>query len=115
MMKQTGEETQAHTSPPPKRGYYPLSDTFRLYAGWLLAWYFVIYAVGLYQETRPLPFRISFIENLFFSPLILTLTSIAFLFLLLSSLYRLSHKKKHSAVLLTILGIILFVLFRANT
>lgn len=94
--------------------YFPLLETLRLYAGWLLAWYCLVYAVGSYQFTRPLPFRIPYAESLFLSPLVLSFTFGAFIFLLLSEIYK-KHKNKRTAWVLLGVGIIVFLLYRYLT
>lgn len=94
--------------------YFPLLDTLRLYAGWLLAWYCLVYALGSYQYTRPLPFRIPYVEGLFLSPLVLSFTFAAYLFLLLSGLWKATGKKVVTGLIFTTLGIAGFVLYRMN-
>ena len=100
-----------------ERIYYPIVDTLRLYAGWLLAWYFLVYALGLYQTTRELPFRIPYLQGIFDSPLVLSFTLASFLFLLMTSLNRLvdSNRKFLSGLVFTVLGLAAFVLYRMNT
>ncbi|PIR53785.1 hypothetical protein COU75_04170 [Candidatus Peregrinibacteria bacterium CG10_big_fil_rev_8_21_14_0_10_42_8] len=94
--------------------YLPLFETLRLYAGWLLAWYSLIYIIGAYQFTKDLPFKVPYAESLFFSPLVLSFTFAAFIFLLLSSVYILLKRKKIVAVLLVIIGVATFLLYRMN-
>lgn len=94
--------------------YLPLFETLRLYAGWLLAWYALIYIIGAYQFTKSLPFRIPYAESLFLSPLVLSFTFAAFLFLLLSSIYKMLGSKKIIGFLLTVIGIATFLLYRVN-
>lgn len=94
--------------------YLPLFETLRLYAGWLLAWYALVYIVGAYQFLKKLPFHIPYAESLFLSPLVLSFTFAAYIFLVLSSLYMASGRKKIVAILLCIVGIGLFVLYRSN-
>lgn len=94
--------------------YLPLLETLRLYAGWLLAWYALIYIVGAYQFTKELPFRIPYAESLFLSPLVLSFTFAAFIFLLLSSVYILLKRNKIVAFLLCIIGVATFLLYRMN-
>ncbi len=98
-------------SPP---SYFPLLDTLRLYAGWLLAWYCLVYALGHYQHTRPLPFRMPFVEGLFLSPLVLSFTWGAYLFLLLSGIWKASGRGIFKGLFATIIGIAGFVLYRMN-
>ncbi len=92
--------------------YFPLLETLRLYAGWLLAWYCLVYAVGSYQFTRELPMHVPYAESLFLSPLVLSFTFGAYLFLLLSGVYK-SHKGKRNAWILLILGVAIFLLYRS--
>ncbi len=47
-----------------QRSYAPLLSTLRLYAGWLLLWYGVCYALGAYQLQRGLPTNIPVVEAL---------------------------------------------------
>src|SRR3989344_3981896 len=82
------------------RVYFPLLDTLRLYAGWLLAWYCLVYAVGSYQFMRELPVRIPYADSLFLSPLVLSFTFAAYLFLLLSGWYVSAGRKKPVAMVL---------------
>ncbi len=96
------------------RVYFPLLDTLRLYAGWLLAWYCLVYAIGSYQFMRDLPVRIPYADSLFLSPLVLSFTFAAYLFLLLSGWYVSLGRKKLFAVVFLIIGIGLFLLYRMN-
>lgn len=96
------------------RTYFPLLDTLRLYAGWLLAWYALVYALGSYQHSRPLPFRIPFVEGLFLSPLVLSFTLAAYLFLLLSGIWKATGKGIFKGLLATLIGVAGFVLYRMN-
>ena len=94
--------------------YVPLTDTMRLYAGWLLAWYSMVYLLGSYQTTKQLPFEIPFVQGLFLSPLVLSFAFGTYLFLLLTSIHRSLGRSLGRAVVLTMLGISLFVLFSVN-
>jgi hypothetical protein len=106
----------ASTPPPPPetRSYYPLIDTLRLYAGWLLAWYFVIYALGSYQFLRGIPLHIPFLESLFGSPVVLTFAAGAFLFLLLSGIHRAWGRGILKGLFLLIIGVAVFTVFQMN-
>jgi len=95
-------------------GYSPLVDTFRLYAGWLLAWYFAIYALGGYQFTRRLPFVVPFVDDLFSSSVIAQCSFAVFLFLLLTSMHRMLGRGKLLAVFLALIGAGVFVVFAVN-
>lgn len=95
-------------------GYAPLVDTLRLYAGWLLAWYFAVFALGSYQFTRSLPVRISFIEELFLSPMMLGFACLCFLFLVLSRIHQATGKGVLKGIGLTVVGFVLFAVFFAN-
>ncbi|MFA6039018.1 MAG: hypothetical protein WCV62_03790 [Candidatus Peribacteraceae bacterium] len=94
--------------------YAPLLDTLRLYAGWLLAWYFMIYALAGYQVTRPLPFRLSLLDDFIGSALVAQISAVLFLFLLLTSLHRAVRGKNLFGILLTLLGLIGILLFSMN-
>jgi hypothetical protein len=97
------------------KSYYPLIDTFRLYAGWLLVWYGFIYALGLYQTTRALPFKVPMIDGLFASPLILSFSFASFLFLLLTGIHRHWGRETAKGVTLTFMGVIALMIFIKNT
>ena len=94
--------------------YVPLTDTLRLFAGWLLAWYAVVYLLGSYQRNGKLPLEIPFLEGLFISPLVLRFSLGTFLFLLLTTIHRWLKGGIISGILLTLLGVALFVLFHLN-
>ena len=94
--------------------YYPLADTLRLYAGWQLALYLTVYTLGMYQSQRELSFRIPYIDALYLSPVLLTFTLICFLFLVSTSFHRTCGRKKVFGWLFTLLGIAVFLFYRAN-
>lgn len=94
--------------------YYPLTNTLRLYAGWLLSWYVLIFALGSYQFLRPLPFEIPFMRSLFQSPLVISFALGAFLFLLLSDIHRKLHGGTLLGMMLTVLGLGIFVIYKIN-
>lgn len=94
--------------------YVPLTDTLRLFAGWLLAWYALIYVLGQFQTEGRLPLQIPFLEALFVSPLVLRFTFATFLFLLLTSVQRATGKGMAKGLILGIIGIIAFALFHLN-
>ena len=97
------------------RDYYPLTDTIRLYCGWLLAFLGIIYVVGGYQALRSLPVESPLIQEWAESPLILHAAFLAFLYLLLSSVHRMLGRGLWKGLLLLLIGFFLFVLFKANT
>jgi len=99
----------------PSKLYFPIADTFRLYAGWLLAGYFVAYILGQYQLTKPLPFQIPYVLAFLYSPLILSFTLAAFLYLLITSIHKQIKGGFWTGVILTALAVGAFVLFRINT
>ncbi|MDD5075126.1 MAG: hypothetical protein PHO54_04590 [Candidatus Peribacteraceae bacterium] len=104
--KQKPKDTDKH--------YFPLIDTLRLYAGWLLAWYCIVFVLGSYQSSRSLPFRIPYLDGLFLSPLVLSFTLAAFLFLLMTGIWKLLGRGWIMGFLVTILGAAAFVLYRMN-
>jgi len=108
------EELHAEFSVQSETAYFPLLETLRLYAGWLLAWYAAVYAIGSYQFMKDLPFHVPYAESLFLSPLVLSFTFAAYLFLLTTSLYKRAEKKKIAGVGLLVLSVAVFVLYRMN-
>ncbi len=96
--------------------YAPLSETLQLYAGWLLAWYLLVYALGAYQATRALPFRIPFVEALLppYSSITLAFAVASFFLLLFHGVYTATGKKRLTGVLLAIIGIAALVLYQQN-
>ena len=94
--------------------YFPLLDTLRLYAGWLLAWYCLVFAVGSYQFTKDIPFHVPYAESLFLSPLVLSFTFAAYLFLLLSGIYTQTGRSKKIGLVLATVGVAVFILYKMN-
>ncbi|PIR48862.1 hypothetical protein COU80_04215 [Candidatus Peregrinibacteria bacterium CG10_big_fil_rev_8_21_14_0_10_55_24] len=111
---QDAEPNHPQNQPTPT-AYFPLVDTLRLYAGWLLAGYFVAYALGSYQLTKPLPFQIPYVLAFVYSPLIRSFSLAAFLFLFATSIRRLLPKGTLLSLLTSIVTIALFLLYLANT
>lgn len=105
---------KAAALPLEEQSYVPLTDTLRLFAGWLLAWYALIYILGEFQTEGRLPFDIPFLEALFASPLVLRFTFATFLFLLLTSIQRATGKGFAKGLMLTIAGVVIFGLFHVN-
>ncbi len=81
--------------------YAPLHETLRIFAGWLLTWYGLIYALGFLESTGRLP-QIPFIHELFLSPLVLQFTFGTFLLLALSNVHRWIGKGILAGLFLTI-------------
>lgn len=94
--------------------YVPLIETARLFAGWLLAWYGLIYLLGSMQSLQQLPLEIPFVESLYLSPLILRLTFGTFLFLFFTTVHRAWGKGIGKGILLTLAGALVFLFFHAN-
>ena len=92
--------------------YHPLSSTFRLYAGWLLAWLSIVYVLGYYQALRTLPIQLTIVQEWFESTLILQVTLTTFIFLLMSSVYEAVGRGLWKCLLLAAIGFGLLVLFR---
>jgi hypothetical protein len=99
---------------PENKIYLPIAATLRLYAGWLLAYYAIVYAVGWYAHARQLPFSIPYVEALMLSPLVLSFTLAAFLFLVLHTGKQLWGPGIGKGIALTALGIGAFLLYRMN-
>lgn len=115
--QENGPETTWETEPaevasPPV--YFPFSHTLALYAGWLLAYYAVVYAIGWYQHSRELPFEIPYVQALLLSPLVLSFSLAAFLFLLLTTVHHNVGGGKLRGILFGLLGIALFALYQVN-
>lgn len=117
----TTEEEQKPLTPDPifqkpksARSYAPIVDTLRLYAGWLLAWYALIYGLGSFQHSRPLPFRIPYAEALMLSPLVLSFCFASFLFLLVSTAHKRMQGKLLSGITLYGISVGLFIVYRMN-
>lgn len=100
--------------PAKPKEYLPLTHTLRLYAGWLLAWYVLIYAFGSLQFLGRLPFDVPFLRDLFSSVIILQFTGAAFLFLFLTSVHRLLRGGILKGMVLTGVGITALVFFVQN-
>ena len=103
------------TAPPTQQRYAPLLDTARLYAGWLLAWYALVFLFGGQQALGRLPFDIDWIEGIYRSPLVITFAFGTFFFLMLSTLHRAVHGKTAMATLLTLVWIAGTAVFALNT
>lgn len=67
--------------------YAPLHETLRVFAGWLLGWYGVIYALGFLESAGKIP-ELPFVRELFESRLVLEFTFGTFLLLAASNLHR---------------------------
>ncbi len=94
--------------------YFPLVDTLRLFAGWLLAWYALVYLLGDFQMHKHLPIHIDLVDALFISSLVLRFTFGTFLFLLLTSIHAWMGRGIGKGLALTVLGVVTFVLFHVN-
>ena len=94
--------------------YLPFVQTARLYAGWLLAWYFLVMAVGAYQMNRSLPFEIPYVQALLLSSLVHACTLMAFLFLCFSSLQVRLHHKTKTTIALSLVGFGILYLYYIN-
>jgi len=112
--KQAKAKESTTSMPKAEKEYYPISDTLRLYAGWLLAWYGLVYALGSYQSTRELSFEIPYLMGIYYSPLVLSFTLGSFLFLLLSGLHRIVGRGILPGLFFSIVGLGLFGVYRMN-
>jgi len=99
-----------------RKSYYPFFETARLYAGWLLAWYILVYALGSYQHVKDIAFRIPYVEALLppFSPIVLRFALACFLFLLFSNIYKAIGSKPMYSKVLSAVGIGVFALYLLN-
>jgi hypothetical protein len=112
----TDEDTPAAAAPAAMidDDYIPLIDTLRLFAGWLLAWYGVVFLLGAYKMNEKISMDLPFIQGLFESPLVLRFAYATFLFLLLTSVHIWSGKGVLKGIGLTIAGVALFAVFHVN-
>ena len=94
--------------------YVPLTDTLRLFAGWLLAWYGLVYLLGAMKLENRIPFDIPFVDGLFFSPLILRLAFGTYLFLLLTTIHKAMGRGTGKGIVLTLAGVLMFTFFHVN-
>lgn len=83
----SGANNGAAPKLPDETMYAPMHETLRIFAGWLLAWYGLIYALGFLEQTGKLS-PIPFIHELFASRLVLQFTFGTFLVLALSNVHR---------------------------
>ncbi len=94
--------------------YVPLTETLRLFAGWLLAWYGLVYLLGALKLENRLPFEVPFVEGLFLSPLILRLAFGMYLFLLLTTIHKALGRGTGKGIALTLAGVLAFAFFHVN-
>lgn len=103
--------TAAHTE---MHSYVPLTETLRLFAGWLLAWYGLVYLFGALKLENRLPFEVPFVDGLFLSPLILRLAFGTYLFLLLTTIHKAVGRGTGKGIALTLAGALAFAFFHVN-
>ncbi|PIR52331.1 hypothetical protein COU77_00910 [Candidatus Peregrinibacteria bacterium CG10_big_fil_rev_8_21_14_0_10_49_16] len=80
-------------------------SVLRIYAGWLLAWYALVFILGTYQLTKRLPIEFPYVDSLVQSPLLPRFAFGVFLFLLLSSLHQAWYGGIIKGTLLTAVGV----------
>lgn len=103
------------SSPTPNPLYLPLTDTLRLYAAWFLAWYFLLFHLGMYQATRSLPWNLPLVEEIYASAFVANVAFAAFLILLLSTIHRKCKGSAGLGLSLTLIGIALTIAFWFST
>jgi len=103
--KKTAPATDAPSS------YVPLIETLRLFAGWLIAWYGLVYFLAGLQAKKDISADIPFIAALSGSGLVLRFCFATFLFLLLTSIHERMGKGIAKGIVLTVIGILLFAGF----
>ena len=99
---------------PEDSDYHPLLSTLRLYAGWLLACLAIVYALGTYQQLKVFPLRLDILDEWMDSPMLLNVTSVTFLFLMLSSVHQALGRGFWKGVFLTGAGFSILVVFQIN-
>lgn len=111
----TDEETQRGTNKHKDVvEYIPLTDTLRLFAGWLLAWYALVFLLGAFQLSGSISYDVPFLQGLFESPLVLNFAFGTFLFLLVTTIHRWAHKRTDVGIAAAIVWIVItsgFVLY----
>lgn len=91
--------------------YYPFSETIRLYAGWLLAWYGLVYALAHFEQTRqPLP-AIPYVAGLLYSPAIRSITVACFIYLLFQGIMNKYFTSTSIKFLFSLVGIALLTAY----
>jgi len=102
---------KATTAPAEETAYLPLIETLRLFAGWLIAWYGLVYLLGGLQLKKSISTDIPFIAALSTSSLVLRFCFGTFLFLLLTSVHAWMGKGIAKGIVLVMTGVLLFVGF----
>lgn len=92
--------------------YAPLHETLRIFAGWLLAWYGLIYALGFLEVSGKLP-SLPFVHELFLSRVVLGFTFVTFLFLAASNIHKWMGGGRMKGLLLTIASLVILAGFVA--
>ncbi len=107
--KKAEKAMQAETT-----AYVPFVETLRLFAGWLLAWYGMVYLLGDLTVQQKMPVYIPYLNALFESDLVLRFTFGTFLFLLLTTIHKAIGGGVGKGIAVTIVGVAVFVLFHLN-
>lgn len=110
-------DTNSVTDPLPEETsprYVPLMETLRLFAGWLLAWYGLIYLLGSFQYFNKIPWDIPFLDGLFTSTIVLQFTFGTFLFLFLTSIHKWTSGGVMKGLMLSAVFIALMIMFHLN-
>lgn len=98
-------------APTEEAAYLPLVETLRLFAGWLIAWYGLVYLLGGLQVKKSISGDIPFIAALSTSSLVLRFCFGTFLFLFLTSVHAWMGKGIAKGIVLTLIGIALMAGF----
>ncbi len=92
-------------------GYYPLVDTLRLYAGWLLAFLVVLSSASGFALLGKLPFHSQLLQEWLLSGAIRNAAFVTFLFLLLSTVHGVLRGGVWKGIGLMLVGFVVFVSF----
>ncbi len=98
-------------APSEEATYLPLVETLRLFAGWLIAWYGLVYLLGGLQLKKSISADIPFIAALSTSSLVLRFCFGTFLFLLLTTIHAWMGKGIAKGIALSLIGILLMAGF----
>lgn len=110
-MPWSGRTKKVPAAPAGDVTYLPLVETLRLFAGWLIAWYGLVYLLGGLQFKKNISADIPFVAALASSSLVLRFCFGTFLFLLLTSVHAWMGKGIAKGIVLTLVWILLMAGF----
>lgn len=109
----SSEDPWAKSARAPK-AYVRLTDTMRIYAGWLLAWYCIVVTLQSYARLRSITFLPDFLEEMFASQPLFLVSFACFLFLLGTSVHQFFKRSLVGGVIIAVLCVAVFVVYVQN-